>query len=661
MKELLGDDALIPITADLSSSASNCAAPHEPDSGSSEFDYLKISLDLQTSHALPLNNNTNKLGSPSKRVHYSLADLVKNDLAENLKKLDGPNSSKNPHLNLFNVAVIGGGGAGTVISSILSNLSDTDGPVKFRITIFERSDDIIDNSAFSTAAVMHGGREYAKDPETAADCRMASGIFKKMLPRIYKKKKAIVFAINPKSNLKKRTRDATYEKAKEICLSSEAPPLKRVISNSQNEIPTKTMEEWFPAAKDGVLSKSDTPMNIIERNALLRKFVSQSPHIEVQNNFTVGRISKDSEGYFTVLDDKKQKHPTKFNHVIVTAWDQSETILANSSNMNNDYELTNGDDEEEIYENRDSDKKSSGDIPLNLFVEDRVMAICDIEGIPVSHQIPILTLTEGAMFVPITAKIAIICGCQKGATYPKGEETHINAEDLFSHGEKIIEEVRAILGKDQEIKLLGVRKQRIVTTTKNKLNMRRYLEPKCTSNGIIVAIPPKATYIGALALQVLDLILEQLPETSTSFKKEWQTEINKIVSKDKKICSSKELPTAFKIDIPQDLIADEINAEIFRFLNSFELNDDGKILSLHYQNALKDPSPTSVRSRSNSDHRAKSFFDSQQKTIERSVSTPLTQTFRASCSLQTSPSVLELTLQNSSPPAQVTLTNEDES
>ena len=102
------------------------------------------------------------------------------------------------------IAIIGGGGAGSVTAILLSNLSKQARRygLKFEITIFERNNELITGSAFEIAAVLHaGGCEYPEDIATIADCKEFGALFEQMFPGLYDNSLPIMYFTRTGSNL----------------------------------------------------------------------------------------------------------------------------------------------------------------------------------------------------------------------------------------------------------------------------------------------------------------------------------------------------------------------------------------------------------------------------------------------------------------------------
>ena len=186
-------------------------------------------------------------------------------------------------------------------------------------------------------------------------------------------------------------------------------------------------------------------------------------------------------------------------------------------------------------------------------VEGRVLALCDISHVEPQKKTPIMTLTGGGMFIPLNDDVALACRCVEGATYPEGEATEVGPNEVKEYGQRIVDELEVILGKDNGVKLLGVRYQHIVRRAKTELNTRVYEPPIVPQKGIIVGIPPKATFIGSLALQIMEQVLLNLPETCSVFKEDWLHEVRRIVPSSECLYTAEKLPKAFTIDIKDEL------------------------------------------------------------------------------------------------------------
>jgi hypothetical protein len=485
---------------------------------------------------------------------------------------------------IFKIAIVGGGGAGTIIASLLSNLSEQCEDVDFEITLFERHSSVINGSTFETAAVLHaGGREYASDPNTAVCCQMAGELFAQMFPELYMSHAVpIIFAVNSESSLTTLIQKETHQQAKKIKSSLRNVPASKPEICSQSDIPLETIQHVFsPNLTGGILSKTDQLMKIFERNALLKKYISDSSHIVVKTNTTVARVTKNSEDFFEITDDNGLTDSSRFNHVILTAWDQTQTILNASINLN--------------HTGIDSQKFEA---------EDRIIALCDINHVAPLQKTPIFTLTGGAMFLPLDDSIGIIYRCTERASYPKAGENKIPLKDALQHGKKIVNEFKTLFKKKIGLKdpfckleLLGARHQKIVKRSNVSLEKRQYEPPIETEEGIIVALPPKATFIGSLALQVIQQLLVKLPDSCANFKEKWIEKIKEIVPSASNLYTAHPLPEVFTIKGLSKINQYDVAKETLLYFESCQLNKKGENMHSLYKNKCAElvPPPTSLK------------------------------------------------------------------
>jgi hypothetical protein len=543
---------------------------HGSSSDSDRFNsfFVKQSPD-NSSDGTPLGSYSSDSGYTTTDTSYSKAStkevpfLRQSNILHKRKKVE------------VSIAIVGGGGAGSVIASLLSNLSDEDEDVIFKITILERSPQIINGSAFETAAILHaGGREYPKDKTTAAQCQMAGDLFKAMFPELYTDEmQPIVFAIDPQSALSPEIQEETHQNAKNI--TSTFDHVSPIDKQSQYKIPTEILQSTFPNLPSGILSGDDIPMDIFKRNALLKRNILSSKNIVIKTGFEVLAIL-DKGRSFEIFDKNGQAYAEVFDQVIMTVWDQTKNILC--------FSLDDVDKPAPVLESA-----PCSTIDFSKFtVEGRVLALCDISHVEPQKRTPIMTLTCGGMFIPLNDDVALACRCVEGATYPKGEATEVGRAEVLEHGQRIIDGLEVILGKDNGVKLLGARYQHIVRKAETELATRVYEPPIVPQKGIIVGIPPKATFIGSLALQIMEQVLLNLPEACLVFKEKWLHEVRRIVPNDDCLYTRRILPKAFTINIKDELSRVDVIKETLAYFESCRLTPNGEILYKEYKDRLRE-------------------------------------------------------------------------
>eukprot|EP01035_Chromulina_nebulosa_P024581 gene24581-32014_t len=538
------------------------------------------------------------------------------------------NSNINDTRKNFKIAIVGGGGAGTIITALLSNVSQYSEDVRFDITLFEKNPRLINGSTFETAAVLHaGGREYSNDMQTASHCQMTGELFERMFPDLYTDQDhPIVFAVNSDSSLTTDIQKKTHDHAKQLTSNLRNNSTESSYIDSQNEIPKETIQTIFSSnLAGGVLSKRDKLMNIFKRNILLKKYVSVAENITIRVNTSVSRIFKNDAGCFEIINNNGLRYKTQFDQVILTAWDQIDIILKASS----------------VREHTLTDF-------CEFTAEDRVIALCDIRHIaPLYKTTPIFTLTGGAMFIPLNDDVGIAYRCIEEGSYPTSGEKEIPSEKVLQHGQVIVDELKNIFQRNngsrepfESIKLLGARRQKVVRKSNSSLDKRHYEPPMVTPEGIIVALPPKATFIGSMALQTFEQLLMRLPDSCKTFKEQWIQEIKKIVPNDNCLYTGVRLPDVFMIRTRDEITQKDIINETLCYFESCCLNQNGKKMSETYQEQSESMSPPNVLKRFQTI--GASHTERLSTSVKRSVSDPLNKSNTSTPSKKSNISLIDL-------------------
>ncbi len=520
----------------------------------------------QKSSRKSLPENVSNSGLPgSAGTAERISRLFKDDSLKELPQSSGFTESIS---EIRKIAIIGGGGAGSIIAALLSNLSEKAENIKFEITLFERNPAIINGSTFEVAAVLHaGGREYPTDATTAAQCQMTGLLFQKMFPELYGDKETpVIFAVNSNSSLTPEDQKITHYQAKRKKMELGFVETS-VDKDSQNDLSQSLLQDIFSEnLSEGVFSKRDRPMKIFERNYLLKRYIAGKKNIIVRTGTIVNRIEKDAEDCFNVIYDESDS--VKFDHVILTAWDGIKSILRASQSLSSDITP------------HFSEFKA----------EDRVMALCDIRSVQPLYRTPLFTLTDGMMFFPLNDHIGLVYCCIAGGSYPTDGMTEILPEYGLKHGQRIIDELKSCFIKRNErpgsfdnVELLGVRLQKIVKKVDASLSERCYEPPVVTTEGFIVAIPPKATFISSLALQTIEQLLQQLPTSFDDFKNTWIREIHKLVPNNERLYTGDPVPEVFSVKQRYEITQEEILREATEFLSNCELNEKGIQLFKSYK------------------------------------------------------------------------------
>ena len=450
-------------------------------------------------------------------------------------------SSLNRTEKVYRIAIIGGGGAGSITAILLSNLAKQAKRygLRFEITIFEKGDELITGSAFEIASVLHaGGCEYPEDISTIVDCRTFGSLFEKMFPGLYDNLDPILYFTRTGSGLTSEMQQAAIMQAKQAMESPNRP----MTPYFQCDLSLKKIQHVFgPNVSGGVISTKDKPMKIFERNARVRKCIELDHEITIKTKACVSKIVKNEDGTFCIMADDKPAGQA--HHVIVTTWN-------NNSNFSD----------------------------LGFTAEDRVIALCDISDVPYLQNIPFFTLQGGLMFMPISSELGLVYRCTEGGSYPESGKTEIYPDDVIKHGEKILEELQtagfSYKGCDpfKEVRLLGAKILSIVKESGTPSHQRPHVPPVVTSENLIVGTPTKATYIPWLALQMIEKMLEQLSDSS-GFSENWLATMHKLFPDSLGFCASEKLPEVFTI---QAIIKEEdISNEKLKLFEGFKLTEIG--------------------------------------------------------------------------------------
>jgi len=498
-----------------------------------------------------------------------------------------PSSPETPKDKIVRIAIVGGGGAGCITALLLSQISDASSDVEFEITLFERNTNIINGSAFETASILHaGGNEYSECAKTAAECRLTGELFAKMFPSLYSaRSEAILFASAEGSGLTPEKQKQVHDAAVRINASKNPGP--DVNRNS----PIMMAQEELPNTKllGGIRSIRDKSMKNFERNALIKQCISKAVNIRVITYFTVKNIQKDHDDKF-IINNVSGKNVTLFDHVIMTAWDQTSAILGHPSDFTAPRDSFGGGGSSGECGGESGAEGSEFDDELHspapripaLVAEPRVFAVLDTEKLAKKDIKGIVTLTGGSMLLPISADVAMGYSCREGASYPQCVGQTMPQQSPLEHAVKIMEDVKKVReGTDGHenplagIKLIGARLATVVREHRTQSSSRRYIPPFVTDNGIIAAIPLKATYIGTTALQIIELLLNQLPEDLPLLKAGWKSKILAVVPSNTHLYSPAELPPEFIIGNGVSLTKVDIRREKILFLEGCKLTAAG--------------------------------------------------------------------------------------
>ena len=319
-------------------------------------------------------------------------------------------------------------------------------------------------------------------------------------------------------------------------------------------------------------------MNIFERNALLKKSILEGNVIVKSNTLVLRIIQNEDKSYEVIHNGPNEK--TSFDHVIITAWDGTQSILAASQ----------------------PDIVNSLLSPPAFMVEDRVIALCDIRRVAPLQNTPTFTLIGGGMFLPLTHEIGLVYQCMEGGSYPEVGATGILPEKALHHGQKIIDELKESFRDEESSKcpfeeavLLGTRLHKIIKRADRPSSERRYESPVVTPEGFIIVTPPKATFIGSLALQTIEQILRQLPDSFLAFKETWIQKIQDLVPSNECLYTRAALPRAFIINPKNTVTKKDILIEKSNFFKSCALTEAGENLYRDYQTQLESEFSCSLR------------------------------------------------------------------
>ncbi len=453
-------------------------------------------------------------------------------------------------------AVIGGGLLGVMTALDLNS-------VGFDVTLFESSPDVI-SGASQTAAVLHGGGGEYLHTLTKVHCQETGDFFKATFPRLYgKSNRSIIFAPHPDSDLKVNAQKVAHQSAKGARRrkakkarrdESHDVSFEQGGSNSQLDVLPEIMQKAHPKLSDGVISTNDILMETHERDAILKKALRKY-NINVICNFTVERILKNEEKLFEIIGDDGVRHEG-FLQTALVAWNASVKILEasfpskqppligaeHSSSADTHVSFSSEIDDEAvaIVDASCFHERVATALPP-LVEEDRVLVLVDIRDVDLAARDAIMTLTGGAMIIPINEKIAIAYGCGADFSYPKEGVKEISEEDVLHHGENIVAKLKGTFGLEG-IKLAGAIKKVVVRKADAPLNERVFLPPVVTPEGVIVGLGEKATYAATLALQITRLALTLSPKIHPEF---WIHEIDKLIPDNSCSYTGNPLPDAF--------------------------------------------------------------------------------------------------------------------
>jgi hypothetical protein len=488
-------------------------------------------------------------------------------------EIDEQSSLDSLEFEVRRIAIIGGGGAGSVTAILLSNLSKQARRygLRFEITIFERNPEIITGSAFEIAAVLHaGGCEYPEDIDTIVDCKAFGALFEQMFSDTYDDNSLpIMYFTRTGSNLTPEMQQEAFIQARQA-MKNAGSPTTPTGQSSQRKLPVEIIQDVFgPSISGGVRSTKDKSMKIFERNTKIRNCIDRDLDITVKTNACVSGIVKNEDGTFCIMVDDKLVG--QVDHAIITTWSNNQNILDASKSF---------------YD-------------LGFVAEDRVIALCDISDVPYLQNIPFFILEGGLMFMPVSSELGLVYRCIEGGSYPESGKTEIDPKEvnIITHGEKILEELKeAFSSQDREgspfekVKLLGAKLLSAVKESGRPSNQRPHVPPVVTKEGYIVGTPTKATYIPWLALQMVEKFLGQLSDSSgfsnlQEFKENWLKKIQNLFSPTGEFCTGGKLPEPLIIRGVTE--KKDIEDEKLKLFENFKLTDEGRLC----QSKLHDASP----------------------------------------------------------------------
>ncbi len=467
----------------------------------------------------------------------------------------------------LNIAFVGGGGMACITAALLSKITKDYPDGRVIITIIERNKRIISGSTFEAAAMLHiDGHEYPTDTETAKECQMTGELYPLMFPELYSDESdCTLFVLGKDAMLSPEKQKETHQQAKKS--KYELRNIPREYSDSQNDVPEDFLKDHYGDDHAScIITKKDRPSKVFQRDAYLRKFLKNAQNIKIKTNHTVSRIRKEQDNKFSIIYATSEIDSTQYDHVFLTAWDQRDSILQASVGL-------------------------VETLP-QFIAEDRVLALCDISSVPPLLRNTIFKLDGGGMFTPLNHKIGLAYRCMNGASYPRTGRDEIQKTEAREHGQIIIDEIKEFYKKDSEgyfsdIKLLGVRLQKIVRKA-GPLDVRRYEPPTVTPEGIIIATPPKATFIPALALQTIEQFLLQLPQEHAVLRETWTPHIRVIIPNAQNLYTGHPLHQAFIIRNKEPITISEIDDEITWYLEHSILTDLGEQILATYKQKLEE-------------------------------------------------------------------------
>lgn len=524
------------------------------------------------------------------------------------------------------VAICGGGIAGVTTAALLSNISEQNDSVIFEIYLFEQCDEILKGTS-QLAHVLHAGAgEYWDDPETIADCQQHGEFYRSVLfPSIYKNHtKSVLYAQPP--NTSPRVMKEARKQAKTLRKSKKRSTPQKAKPDSQQEVSPEVMEKLYkssPSLGPTVVSRHDILMKNAERDAQLKQIIKNSRHITFVNNYTLCKIIKSEDRTFILEDTFSARYDVNFDHVFLTLWDQTDTILNTSFPR----------------ETHLSDHSS-------FHVQDRVMALFDIKSLSEKRKTAIMQRPNGGMFLPRDSYMAVGYRCLKGASYPREGECTIPHEDLLEHGQLIGEELQRIFGfSGDELKFAGAIKKTIVMRNGEDLSKRSYNPPLITPEGVVVAVPLKATFAATSAMDSIKLMLENMSPQYREFAEKWIEKIDLVDPRKTK----GDLPEVFTLYQDANVDVADVLSEDISFIQGFERTAEGEALLEFYRCMQSARGTKPKRSASISAHSVRSCEDFSAASgivhLKRSCSDPYADKVRG---FQHSSSWAELSVSSAS-------------